>query len=162
MSGQRVVVPPAASRSTMRTIALFEGFKGLLVLVIASGALALVHRDVEAIALRLVEHAHLDPTAKLPRIFLDAAAQAGQGHLAWLAAAAAGYAIVRLVEAYGLWRSRPWAEWLAALGGAIYLPLELLELARKPTIAAALVLAANLAIVAYLSRAIVARRRARR
>lgn len=149
---------PQRGRAAIRAVALFEGFKGVLVLALASGALALVHADVDAIAARLVEHAHLNPAAKYPHIFLDAAAHLDQAHLLRLALGAGAYSAMRLVEAYGLWRSRTWAEWLAALGGAVYVPFELIELATKLTPAAAIALAVNLAIVAVMLRAVAARR----
>ena len=159
--GRAAGAAPERSRAAMRAIALLEGFKGLLVLALASGALALVHADVDALAARLVEHAHLNPAAKYPHIFLDAAAHLDQAHLLRLALAAAAYSAVRLVEAFGLWRARAWAEWLAALGGAVYVPFELVELATRGTPLAAAVLAVNLAIVAVMLRAILVRRRER-
>jgi uncharacterized membrane protein (DUF2068 family) len=45
-----------------------------------------------------------------------------------LAALAATYGLVRFIEAYGLWHGRRWAEWFAAVSGAIYIPFELYEL----------------------------------
>jgi len=48
--------------------------------------------------------------------------------LSLFAILAAAYALVRVVEGYGLWRHRRWAEWLAAVSGGIYIPFELYEL----------------------------------
>jgi uncharacterized membrane protein (DUF2068 family) len=67
---------------------------------------------------------------------------------------------VRLVEAYGLYRERAWAEVLAALSGGIYIPFELTELVHRPTGLAALLLALNIAIVAFMLHALNARRKA--
>ena len=74
----------------VRAVAVYEGIKGVLVLAVASG-LTLVHKDVHAIAMRLVEHAHLDPAAKYPSIFLSAAAHLQDMRLLLLASAAVGY-----------------------------------------------------------------------
>jgi len=41
--------------------------------------------------------------------------------------------LARFVEAYGLWRQRRWAEWFAAVSGAIYIPFELYELLKGVT-----------------------------
>ena len=60
------------------------------------------------------------------------------------------YATVRLVEAYGLWRLRPWAEWLALVSGGLYLPVEAYELWRRATVTRAALLAANVLVVALL------------
>ena len=60
------------------------------------------------------------------------------------------YALVRFIEAYGLWRARLWAEWLAAASGAIYVPFELYELSRGVSWIKLAALAANLAVVAFM------------
>lgn len=63
---------------------------------------------------------------------------------------AAGYVALRFTEAYGLWHARPWGERLGALSGALYVPFELRHLLHRPSALAAAVLAANLAVVAFL------------
>ena len=113
---------------TVRAVALFEGAKGALVFAAGFSTLSLIHHDAQRLAEQLVAHLHLNPASRYPRIFLDAAADLTDARL-WLLAALAGtYALVRFVEAYGLWRERRWAEWLAAVSGAIYIPFELYEL----------------------------------
>lgn len=141
-------------------VAMVEALKGTVVLLAASGALALVHRDLHAMAVSLVAHAHLNPASRYPRIFLDAAAHLQDTRLLWLATGAAGYGGLRLLEAYGLFRERPWAEWLAAGSGALYVPFELLEMVRAPSVLGALVLVLNLLVVALMVRALAARRHA--
>lgn len=134
----------------LRLVALLEAAKGLLVLSAGFGLLSLVHRDVQSFAEHLVMHSHLNPAARYPRIFIDAAARLSDSRLLLLAAGASAYAAVRFVEAYGLWFARRWAEWFAAIGGAIYIPFELLELAKRVTwIGLALVLV-NAAVVAFM------------
>jgi uncharacterized membrane protein (DUF2068 family) len=155
-------VPSSTASGTIRLVALFEACKGLLVLLAGTGLLSLLHRDIPAIAERLVTHAHLNPASRYPRIFLDAAAHVSDTRLLWLAAGAAAYAALRLVEAYGLWRNRAWAEVLAALSGGVYLPLELLEFARHPSALRAAILLANAVVVAVMVRALLLRRRQHR
>jgi uncharacterized membrane protein (DUF2068 family) len=60
------------------------------------------------------------------------------------------YATVRFVEAYGLWRARGWAEWLAAVSGAIYIPFELYEIARGVSWIKVAALVLNVVIVAFM------------
>nr|MBA2619707.1 DUF2127 domain-containing protein [Acidobacteriota bacterium] len=60
------------------------------------------------------------------------------------------YATKQFVEAYGLWRLRPWAEWIAILSGVIYIPVEIYELIHKPTFTRVAILILNVAIVVYL------------
>jgi len=62
------------------------------------------------------------------------------------------YAALRFAEAYGLWRGRRWAGWLAALSGGIYVPVELYELSRSVTWIKLTALILNACVVAYMCR----------
>jgi uncharacterized membrane protein (DUF2068 family) len=135
----------------VRFVALVEAVKGALVLAAGLGLFALLHRDVQAAAEELVAHFHLNPASRYPRIFIDAARSLTDARLWLLAAAAAGYAAMRFVEAYGLWRKRRWAEWFAALSGGLYIPIELYELWEGVSWVKLGLLAVNAAIVAYMA-----------
>lgn len=145
---------------TVRLIALFEGFKGAVVLLAGSGVLALLHHDVHALAATLVAHAHLNPASHYPRIFIDAASRLDDPHLLQLAAGAAAYAALRLAEAWGLYHGRAWAETLAAVGGAIYLPFELQQVIATRAPLAIVLCLLNGAVVAVMLAALLRRRRA--
>jgi uncharacterized membrane protein (DUF2068 family) len=147
--------------AAIRTVALFEAFKGAVVLLGASGLLSLVHKDVHAAAAKIIEHLHLNPAARYPQIFLDATSNLHDSRLVLLAVGAGAYALVRFVEAYGLYGEKAWAEVLAAVSGAIYVPFELFELFHRPTWHGALFLAINLIVVALMIRALQQRRRRR-
>jgi len=150
----------AALGRAVRVVAIYEGLKSALVLALASGLLTLVHRHLHEIAVRLLQHAHLDPAAKYSRIFLDAAAHLQDSRLVLLAAAAIAYAVLHLVEAYGLWFHRAWAEVLAAGSAAIYLPVEIYELLQHATGIRAAFLIANTVVVAVMIASLFRRRRA--
>lgn len=152
---------PSTARRAIRTIAAFEAAKGLVVLLAATGLLSLVHADLGALAARLVRYSHLNPASHYPQILIDAASHLQTPRLLWLAAGAIAYSLLRLVEAWGLYRERAWAEWLAAGGGAIYVPIELAEVLHKPSVLGVVVMAANVAVVAVMVMALRARRAAR-
>lgn len=135
----------------LRAAALFEASKGGVVILAGFGLLALVHRDVQELAEELVRHLHLNPAKRFPHIFLDAAAAATDTRLWGLALAAMAYALVRFIEAYGLWRQRVWAEWLGIISGSIYVLMELYELTVSVTTLKVVVLAVNLFIVGWLA-----------
>ena len=128
-------------------------------LLAASGLLALVHRNLNDLAAQLVAYSHLNPASKYPHIFLDAVSHLQERRLVWLAVGAATYAVFRLVEAYGLFWERAWAEWLAVVSGGVYVPVEIVELVRKPSLLGFVVLAINVAVVAVMARALMQRRR---
>ncbi|HUE58233.1 MAG TPA: DUF2127 domain-containing protein [Acidimicrobiales bacterium] len=64
--------------------------------------------------------------------------------------ALAAYAVLEGVEAVGLWKAKRWAEYLTFIATALLVPLEVYEIAKKPTALKAVTLAINVAIVVYL------------
>ena len=139
------------SGAGLRAVAVFEAAKGILVLAAGFGVLSLLHHDAERAAESVVRHLHLNPARHYPQIFLEAARHVTDRRLWLLASGAFAYAVVRAVEAYGLWRARVWAEWFAILSGAIYVPVEIYGLVRHASGLKAAVLVINLGIVAYVS-----------
>jgi uncharacterized membrane protein (DUF2068 family) len=135
---------------TIRVVAVFEATKGILVLLAGIGVLTLIHQDIQLFADRLIEHLHLNPAKHYPRIFLNLSAHITVGRLWVLAALAASYALLRFIEAFGLWHGRRWAEWFAAVSGGIYIPFELLELFHTLNWLAAGMLLANAGVVAFM------------
>jgi uncharacterized membrane protein (DUF2068 family) len=135
----------------VRFVAVVEAVKGSLVLGAGLGLFTLLHRHAQATAEELVLQFHLNPASRYPRIFIEAARSLNDARLWLLAAGAAGYAGIRFVEAYGLWRKRRWAEWFAAASGALYIPIEIYELAHGASWVKAGLLAVNTAIVAYMA-----------
>jgi uncharacterized membrane protein (DUF2068 family) len=133
---------------------VFEAAKGLLVLVAGLGLLEMIHHDLQTAAGELVAHLHLNPASHYPRIFLELMARTTNRRMAWLAVGAALYAILRFVEAWGLWRERRWAEWLAALSAAIYIPFEIRSLLRHLNGLAAGAMIINLLVVYVMLQAL--------
>ncbi|WP_156373504.1 DUF2127 domain-containing protein [Pseudorhodoferax sp. Leaf267] len=145
----------------LRAVAVFEAAKGLLALAAASGVLLLLHHDLRALALRLVEHLHLNPAAKVPHLLLHAVDRLQDMRVGLLVLGVIAYVALRLVEAYGLWHGRAWAEVVAALSGAVYLPIELLEAVRRPGWLSATAVLLNAAVVALMLGALWRRRQGR-
>lgn len=137
--------------TAVRTIAVFEAAKGAIVLLAGLGLLALINQDVQQLAERVVRHSHLNPASRYPHIFIDAASRVTNAHLWALAGAAALYAVVRFVEAYGLWFERRWAEWFALISSGLYIPLEISALVHRPTWVKIVLLVVNIAIVVYMA-----------
>lgn len=67
-----------------------------------------------------------------------------------LGSIASGYALLYLVQGFGLWSGKRWAEYLVVVESSLLLPLEAWELAHRFTLFKLGVLVANLAIVVYL------------
>ena len=134
----------------IRTVALFEAFKGIIILLAGFALLRLVHGELQLIADHIVRHLHMNPARHNPHIFLDAIAGLDDSKIRYLAALAFLYSVVRFVEAYGLWYLKTWAEWFAIISGGIYIPIELIGLFKHATLIKGSIFVINLFIVLYL------------
>lgn len=135
----------------LRSIAFFEAVKGALVTAAASGLVSLRHTDLHAATdAFLVKHG-INPERHYMRLFIEGVARATNHHVGEIAAIAFAYALIRFVEAYGLWRGKRWAEWFAVISAGIYLPLELTHFGRHPSTFNAGVILVNMLIILYLA-----------
>jgi len=149
-------------RRMLRAVASFEFAKGVFVVLMGICALALVHKDAWLLAESLLALLHVNTDSHSAQLFLDFADSLTDARL-WAAAYIAfAYAALRFTEAYGLWKERTWAEWVAFVSGTLLLPLEVRELMRGVTLIRCTVLLFNLAIVVYMLYVILANRRERR
>lgn len=154
--------PHRRQRQVLRAVAGFEFFKGIFVILMGICAIALVHKDTWLIAESLLALLHISTDRHLAQLFLDFADSITDARL-WAAASIAfAYAALRFAEAYGLWKGRTWAEWVALISGTLLLPLEVRELFRGVTAVRCSLLLGNLAVVFFMLYIILANRRERR
>ena len=85
-------------------------------------------------------------------------ARATHQHVGQIVGLACVYALIRLVEGYGLWQGKHWAEWFAVISAGLYLPLELWHLAHRPSLLTAGVILLNIAIMVYLGKLLIQQR----
>lgn len=135
----------------LRTVAVFEFAKGMLVLVAGLGLLSLIHQDVQQVAEDIVTRLHMNPAHYYPHIFIEFARNITDARLWFFSVAALLYAAVRFIETYGLWHERAWAEWFAVISSGLYLPVELFHLYEKPGVVSVMVPVVNIGIVIYLA-----------
>lgn len=150
-----------SQRRVLKAVAVLEFSKGVFVVAMGICALALVHKDVWLIAESLLALLHISTDHRWAQIFLDFADSVTDARL-WAAARVAfAYALLRFTEAYGLWRERTWAEWVAFVSGTLLLPWEVRELFRGVTFWRCALLIGNVAIVLYMLYVIFENRRER-
>jgi uncharacterized membrane protein (DUF2068 family) len=142
---------PDRVRDGVRAVAMVEATKGLVVLLAGFGLLSLIHESAGEVAEEIVGHMHLNPASRYPRIFIDLADHLSDARLWALASLALTYSSLRFLEAYGLWRERRWAEWLAVASGGIYIPFEIYELLAGVSVLKLIIFATNLGVVAYMA-----------
>lgn len=143
--------PHTRQLRALRAVASVEFVKGLVVLLAGFGVLSLVHRDAWDVAESFLEWLHISPDAHYAQVFLNLADQVTDTKLWLVAVGALLYSCLRFIEAFGLWKERAWAEWLALISGAIYLPFEIYELARRPHWIRLAIFLINLAVVLYMA-----------
>src|ERR1700722_4570044 len=135
----------------LRGIATLEVTKGMIVLLSAIGILLMVRsEDPWDIADGLLRLLHISPDHHFAQVFLDWADSLTTAKIWTVAAAALSYSVLRFLEAYGLWYARAWAEWIALISGAMYLPFEVYKLIHSQSIFHISVFLINVAIVLYM------------
>jgi uncharacterized membrane protein (DUF2068 family) len=138
--------PVLDNRRRLRVVAIVDIIKGVLILGIALGVLHASSHVLENGGLSLLRLLDVDRTLAIPRHFLHLM-QLADGERGWITVAAAAYAMLRFVEAYGLWFTRNWARWLGLLSSCIYVPFELYYFLRGPSWTTFSVLLVNVIVV---------------
>ena len=149
--------PDPHAHPGLHAIAIFEAAKGLLALLAASGLEILGPAPLQRWLHELMGLLQLDPKHGAMD-WLSNAINPDSVHL--VAGIALAYALLRFVEAWGLWRVRTWASWLGCISAAVYLPLDMYAVVRHPGWLSVAVLAINLVVVWVLARDILTRRQA--
>lgn len=145
----------------LKAVAAFEFFKGIFVVLMGACAIALLHKDTWLIAESLLALLHINTGNRLAQLFLDFADSVTDARLWDAARIAFAYAALRFTEAYGLWKARTWAEWVALVSGSLLLPWEIRELFRGLSVLRCALLLGNLAVVFYMLYVILVNRRER-
>jgi uncharacterized membrane protein (DUF2068 family) len=134
----------------LRAVASLELAKGLIVLAAGCSILTLLHKDTYEVAENLLHILHISPDHHLAHIFLGWADSLTDRKLWAVWGVAITYSTLRFVEAYGLWKARSWAEWIALISGTLYIPLEVRELFHRFSLFHISLLVINVAIVGYM------------
>ena len=135
----------------VRTVATVEFVKGLIVVVAGLGLFSMRHhKDLWGIAESFLEFFHTNPYHHYVGVFIALVSRFSDVRLWKIAVAASVYAIMRFVEAYGLWYALPWAEWMAFISGAVYIPFEMIDLIRRPTPIRVAIIVINALVVLYM------------
>lgn len=141
-----------SNHNALKTIAIIEASKGVLALLVSLGLHVMGGKTLQHVAEKWMAHLHLNPASEIPNAINKALNNINDTNLMYVALGTLLYALIRLVEAYGLWCSYRWTEWFAFISGAIYLPFELYEFIHTRSELSAALLLVNLSVVLYLFR----------
>ena len=133
-------------KGRLRTVAVIDVIKGIVILGIGLGILSAQSHVLENGGVSLLRLLDIDPTLGAARRFLLLLHVADSEH-GLLTLAAAGYATLRFVEAYGLWLVRGWARWLGIFSAGIYVPFELYYFVKGPSLTTLSVMLLNLIVL---------------
>jgi len=145
-----LVIDDPAHIKGVRTVATVEFTKGIVVVLAGLGVFSMRRMDIWGIAESFLEFFHVNPLNRYVGVFIDLVYRVSDLRLWKIAVIATVYVIIRFVEAYGLWYTRPWAEWMAIASGSIYIPFEIADLSRRPDWFRLLILVINVGIVLYM------------
>ena len=134
-------------------IGAYDFLKGCLFFVISLGALHFVHRDIEKIALQTITYVHVDPNNHYIHKLIAASGLVTPKQLRIVAAGSLFYAIVHSAQGIGLMFRKRWAELLTVVTTGLFIPLEVFELVKVPSVTKGAILGFNIVCLAYVGRA---------
>lgn len=137
-------------RKGLKAIAMIEAFKGVVALAAGFELHNLAGRNIQQALEEMAAQLHLNPGSNFPGIFSSNLGFLNNSNLMLVATGTIIYAIVRFIEAYGLWKEMVWTEWFAIVSAAIYIPFEVYEVIFNTSSMSIAALIINLSIVCYL------------
>jgi uncharacterized membrane protein (DUF2068 family) len=139
------------SRLIIRLIAAERLIRGVLLVIAGIYLVTHSHSDFGRLADRLARAVELDPRRPFFHRIIVRLHNLHASTVLITGVAAIFYGVLESVEGTGLWLEKLWAEWLTVIATSLLIPVELYELARKPTMLKLAGTAVNIAIVAYLA-----------
>ena len=147
---------PAKRAVGLEAIIVYKLVKACASGILGIAALVLLYRGAEAAAATLAETLlEWSTRAWVLKAATLLVIGATSAHVKWAAIVAFGDAVLSAVEGLALRGGKWWAPWLVVVATGAFLPWELIELAVHPGWIRLGVLLVNLAVLAYLLRAVV-------
>jgi uncharacterized membrane protein (DUF2068 family) len=138
------------SDRSLKTIAVFEFSKGVVVLTAGFGVLSLLNAKIQAKFEDFIGQFNYIPHGKITSIIYEAITHPRNSFLLMVASFAILYSALRFAEGYGLWHEAKWAEWIGLISSLIYLPYEIYDLAVHPGILPVIFIIINLIVIYVL------------
>jgi uncharacterized membrane protein (DUF2068 family) len=143
----------------LRLLAVERGIRGLLLVALAFGvykfdgaqdSLEKVFREYLPLLQPLGDRLGINLQDTGPVRLIQKALETNHDTLRWVALGVLAYGVLELVEAVGLWLMRRWGEYVAVVGTAVFIPLEVYELVERVTWLRIGALALNVFAVVYI------------
>jgi uncharacterized membrane protein (DUF2068 family) len=143
----------------LRVLAAERAIRGVLLVALAYGiykfegaqdSLQRVFHDYLPRLSAVAEHAGVDLQSTGPVHLIQRALQADPHTLTLISLGVLAYGALELLEAVGLWLMRRWGEYVAVVGTAVFIPLEVYELLDRVTWLRVVAFALNVFAVVYI------------
>lgn len=134
----------------LRLIAGYKLFKGLFLFVAGLGALKLLRMNMPFDVERWADIFRVDPHNRYIYRLLESLSILDRRRLRELSVGTFFYSALQLTEGTGLMLGKGWAKYFTIISTAVFVPLEIYELARRPNLPKIAVLLINIAVVVYL------------
>lgn len=137
------------ARRRLRIVSIIDIIKGIVILSVGLGILRAQSHVLEHGGQALMRMLDLNQNLGAPHKFIELLHAADMQH-GLLMLFAVAYALIRFVEAYGLWFGKAWARWLGLVSSGMYVPFELYYFIKSPGWTTLAVLGVNLCVVRLL------------
>jgi uncharacterized membrane protein (DUF2068 family) len=143
----------------LRLLAVERGIRGLLLVALAYGvyrfdgardSLSRVFRTYLPLLRPLADKLGIDLQSTGPVKLIQKALSAEHSTLRLVAIGVLAYGALELLEAVGLWLMKRWGEYVAVVGTAVFIPLEVYELLDRVTWLRVVAFALNVFAVVYI------------
>ena len=139
-----------SDRTLLRLIAVFKLLKAAALILTGIGLLKLVHRDIATTLQHWVAMLGLDPGRNFITEMIARATSIPYPKIRELGTVSFIYAGLFTTEGIGLWFLKHWAEWFTVIITSSLVPVEIYEIARRPTATRVIILLFNIGVVFYL------------
>ena len=136
----------ADARRRLRIVSIIDIIKGVAILSVGFGILHAQSHVLEHGGQTLMRMLDLNENLGAAHKFIQFLHAADMQH-GLLMMFAVTYALIRFIEAYGLWLSKAWARWLGLISSGMYVPFELYYFIKSPGWTTLAVLAINLCVI---------------
>ncbi len=134
----------------LKIIILEISIKGSLLILLSGGVFSLINKDLGLLSRQLAADMNLDADNRILTFILDKVGMAKTTLLVEISTGLLLYGIICCVQAWGLHKRRPWAEYLTVGLVSIFIPFEVWAVIDHPSLIRLMVLIFNAAIVTYL------------
>jgi uncharacterized membrane protein (DUF2068 family) len=139
-----------ANTRALRVIAIYKFVKAAGLVLLACVAFGLTQGPFLDKVARMVEHLPIQNGRAVLQHWVDQLTDMTPRNFVFVGVAASVYATLFLIEGFGLWTGKRWAEYLTLLVTASLLPVEIYELTDRATPFKAVAFVLNVAVVVYL------------